>query len=137
RRERMQGRKRRAKSAITDGRATRPPRYSGHGADPDGGAPKSQPSHPVNVSNSMPLVPASPPPLHFFDSTPQALDDVFAGWGWPKFRGRQVREWVYGKLVADPALMSNLAVRDRDLLRGRVEFSRAQVTSHQSSSDGT
>lgn len=65
------------------------------------------------------------------------FDAAVVAWGWPRFRAQQVRDWVYGKLVADPALMTSLSKRDRDLLAERVAFVAANVTAHQRSSDGT
>jgi 23S rRNA (adenine2503-C2)-methyltransferase len=65
------------------------------------------------------------------------LDTFVVEWALPRFRAQQVRDWVYGKLVADPSRMSNLAQRDQDLLRERLEFPSSVVTAHQSSNDGT
>ena len=75
--------------------------------------------------------------LDFFGLTPAAFDAAVVDWGWPRFRAQQVREWVYGRLVAEPALMTNLSKRDRELLAERVSFATATVTTCQRSSDGT
>src|SRR2546425_13270316 len=48
-----------------------------------------------------------PSKLPFFDTAPAEFDAAVTSWGWPRFRGKQVRDWVYGKLVADPAAMTN------------------------------
>ena len=49
-----------------------------------------------------------------------------------------MRDWVYRKLIADPAAMSNLSKSQRQILGEKVVFSSAKLTSHQtSSSDGT
>ena len=77
------------------------------------------------------------PKLHFFGTLPAEFDAAVAGWGWPRFRGQQVRDWVYGKLIADPASMSNLSPRDRDRLRQDVAFAQAVIARRQSSADGT
>ena len=69
--------------------------------------------------------------------TAAEFDEAVAGWGWPRFRGQQVRDWVYGKRVADPAGMRNLSRRDQALLAERVAFATSGVTAHQASSDGT
>jgi 23S rRNA (adenine2503-C2)-methyltransferase len=74
---------------------------------------------------------------HIFGMLPDALDAHLAGWGWPKFRAQQLRDWVYGKLVTDPQLMSNLSKLDRQRLAGDMAFFTAQIAVHQSSSDGT
>ena len=76
--------------------------------------------------------------LRFFGLDPRTFDRAAAEWGWPPFRGTQVRDWVYHKLTADPAAMTNLAQRDRQLLAERVEFATAEVaTRQQDSTDGT
>src|SRR6476660_8380829 len=79
----------------------------------------------------------APQKLRFFSLLPAAFDDAVAGWGWPRFRGKQVREWAYGKLVSDASRMTNLGSRDRALLAERVEFARADITRRQDSADGT
>ena len=79
----------------------------------------------------------SPTRVPFFGLDATGFDAAVSAWGWPRFRAQQVRDWVYGKLVTDPAMMTNLSKADRDLLRGRVDFHTAAVTTHQRSSDGT
>ncbi len=74
---------------------------------------------------------------HFFALEPHELDGLCAGWDWPRFRARQVRDWVYRKSVVDPEQMSNLARRDRQMLAERLTFVTAQVTRCQRSADGT
>jgi 23S rRNA (adenine2503-C2)-methyltransferase len=85
----------------------------------------------------MPLTVDSPVRLQFFGADAASVDAAVESWGWPKFRGRQLREWVYDKVVTDPALMTNLAVRDRELVRDKVDFCTAEITASQLSSDGT
>jgi 23S rRNA (adenine2503-C2)-methyltransferase len=75
--------------------------------------------------------------LALFGLAPGELDEAVVRWGWPKFRGQQLRDWMYGKLVADPARMSNLSKRDQEVLAQRLSFATSAVTSHQASSDGT
>jgi 23S rRNA (adenine2503-C2)-methyltransferase len=75
--------------------------------------------------------------LDFFGLTPPEFDAAVADWGWPKFRGKQVRDWIYAKLVADPAQMTNLSPRDSEMLRERVSFGTADITREQLSTDGT
>ncbi|HXE53875.1 MAG TPA: 23S rRNA (adenine(2503)-C(2))-methyltransferase RlmN [Tepidisphaeraceae bacterium] len=85
----------------------------------------------------MPVDVDNPTRLQFFALMPLQFDRTIKGWGWPRFRGQQVRDWVYGKLVADPKQMSNLSLKDRDKLASEVDFCTAQVTARQDSSDGT
>jgi 23S rRNA (adenine2503-C2)-methyltransferase len=85
----------------------------------------------------MPPAPDSPARLQFLGLLPNAFDDAVRGWGWPKFRASQIRDWVYRRLVTDVAGMTNLSLRDRGELAERVEFSTAEIAANQLSSDGT
>ncbi len=79
------------------------------------------------------------PDPHIFGMTPDSLRewwtarDLSPG----KFRADQVMEWVYAKGVADPALMSNLSKRDREVLASEMTFLSADVVRHQIASDDT
>lgn len=73
----------------------------------------------------------------FLSLTPAAFEAELRGWGWPKFRAKQVRDWVYTKSVLDPALMSNLSKADREALGVRVKFGGSEITADQLSEDGT
>lgn len=53
------------------------------------------------------------------------------------FRGKQILEWVYEKGVCDPALMSNLSKRDRDVLSTEMTFLSGETVRHQRATDGT
>jgi 23S rRNA (adenine2503-C2)-methyltransferase len=85
----------------------------------------------------MPADPSDHPELHIFGTLPDAFDRATRCWGWPDYRGKQVREWVFQKLVTDPAQMTNLSKVDRERLADSVSFFTGQTTAHQSSSDGT
>ena len=85
----------------------------------------------------MPPVSHSPDASPFLGLLSSDFNEQISGWGWPKFRAQQVRQWVYDKLVADPAQMTNLSARDRQLLAERVTFCTSDVTADQASSDGT
>src|SRR2546423_1387877 len=76
-------------------------------------------------------------PIQFFDFLPEEFDALVARWGWPRFRADQIREWVFQKLVDEPARMSNLSRNDRALLAANIYFSSSQAVTSQSSSDGT
>lgn len=95
------------------------------------------PRQAADVSNRMPDVPDSPSRLQFFDHDAAGLDAQLAGWGWPRFRAQQVRDWTYSKLAPDPARMTNLSLRDRQDLAERAIFCSAEITARQASSDGT
>ena len=85
----------------------------------------------------MPCSPQSPARLQIFAADSTALDTAVAGWGCPRFRAQQLRDWVYGKLITDPAAMTNLSVADRALIAERVDFGTSQIAAHQRSADGT
>jgi 23S rRNA (adenine2503-C2)-methyltransferase len=84
--------------------------------------------------SSAPLNPEKP---HFFAAAPDAFDALLASWNWPKYRGQQIRDWAYKKLITDPAQMSNLSKLEREHLAANIDFFTAETTVHQSSSDGT
>jgi 23S rRNA (adenine2503-C2)-methyltransferase len=85
----------------------------------------------------MPPAATVPQPFEFFDLSSDRFNQIVRGWGWPTFRADQVRQWVYGKLVADPQQMSNLSKLDRQKLAESVRFATADVTARQASADGT
>jgi len=68
---------------------------------------------------------------------PPELDELLTGWGLSKFRGRQVRQWVFEKLVIDPAGMSNLSRLDRDRIAAGFSIADGQILREQHSTDGT
>jgi 23S rRNA (adenine2503-C2)-methyltransferase len=73
----------------------------------------------------------------FYGLTAQDLDQRCKALNWPRFRGRQVREWVYGKHVSDPAQMTNLSALDRKALGAGFVFENATILKQQQSEDGT
>lgn len=79
----------------------------------------------------------SPAPLPVLGTEPQAMDEALIGQGWPKFRGKQIRRWVFERLVADPDAMSDLSKADRQRVREQMQFATASILRRQDSSDGT
>ncbi len=73
----------------------------------------------------------------FFDLAPSEFNALIARLGWPAFRGKQVRDWVYNKLVSRPELMTNLPATERLKLADAMTFTSAAVTMRQDSNDGT
>ena len=57
--------------------------------------------------------------------------------GLPRFRGDQVRGWLYRKLVNDPALMTDLGAADREKLTAAFDFEPGKIIKQQNSTDGT
>ena len=74
---------------------------------------------------------------HFFNLDPDELAATLAGWGMPRFRAKQVQEWVYARGVADPEAMTNLSKADRQTLADRMTFLLGHVVRHQVATDGT
>ena len=73
----------------------------------------------------------------FHGLTAAEVDAAVVGWGWPKFRGKQIRDWVYGKGVANPARWTNLSAANRTAVAGRFSFGSWTVLRRQDSDDGT
>ena len=75
--------------------------------------------------------------MNFFSLAPTELDEKLVALGLPRFRGKQLRDWVYGKLVTDLTKMSNLSARDRELIAQHFDFEPGTVVRRQASEDGT
>ncbi len=73
----------------------------------------------------------------FFDLLPAEFDQLVQSKGWPHFRGKQIRDWVYSKLISTPAQMTNISRRDRDTLEDICNWNVGTIDQHQKSSDGT
>jgi len=73
---------------------------------------------------------------HIFDLDPASLRGIITEAGLPGFRTDQVLDWVYRHGVADPALMRNIAKRDREVLNATLRFTSCDVLSEQQASDG-
>lgn len=90
-----------------------------------------------HLTKYMPIDPPSPPQLPVLGTGPDDFDATLVGWGWPAFRGKQVRQWVFGRLIADPLGMSDLSRLNRETLLQKVQFPSATLVQRQDSSDGT
>ncbi|MGC4033580.1 MAG: 23S rRNA (adenine(2503)-C(2))-methyltransferase RlmN [Tepidisphaeraceae bacterium] len=77
------------------------------------------------------------PKVDFFDFDVEQWNAHVAGWGWPKFRAQQVRDWVYHKGLRDPAAFTTLSKADREKLASEVRFGSSEILAHQISEDGT
>jgi 23S rRNA (adenine2503-C2)-methyltransferase len=78
-----------------------------------------------------------PEKANFFSLNPDEIDLRLGEWGWEKYRGRQLREWIYHKLSADPGVISNLSKLQRKTLTEGFDFGLGRVTHRQMSTDGT
>jgi len=76
------------------------------------------------------------PEHHIFEHTPETLADWFASVGSPRFRAKQVLEWVYQRGVTDPALMTNLSKAERDALASQMGFASCATIEHATATDG-
>ena len=85
----------------------------------------------------MPSPADIPVVVPFFALDADGLDRLVVGWGWPRFRAQQLRDWVYAKHETDPTRMTNFSKRDQEALRERIGFSSARVVRRQDSADGT
>jgi 23S rRNA (adenine2503-C2)-methyltransferase len=74
---------------------------------------------------------------NFFSLEPEEMDRLILEWGWAKFRGAQIRQWIYHTLRADPLGISNLSKIDRKTLDERLYFGTGEVALKQQSADGT
>lgn len=58
-------------------------------------------------------------------------------WGWPAYRAKQLRQWVYEKDVGGFEHMTNLSKAQRAELDQRMNLTEAEIVRHQISEDGT
>lgn len=77
------------------------------------------------------------PAHHIFEFTPETLAAWCVERGMPKFRAKQILEWVYEKGVVDPDRMTNLSAKDRALLTEQMTFLSGPTVAHQLATDGT
>jgi 23S rRNA (adenine2503-C2)-methyltransferase len=77
------------------------------------------------------------PEHHVFAHTPDSLRQWCVERGLKPFRANQIMEWVYGKGVVDPTLMTNLSAGDRELIARQMTFLSSETLAHQRASDGT
>ncbi len=65
------------------------------------------------------------------------LQSMVTELGLKKFRAKQIHDWIYDKLVTDPAQMSNLSKADREALSRVTHAGDPPPVASQTSSDGT
>ena len=73
---------------------------------------------------------------HIFDLTPAELGELVSGWGMPAFRANQILKWVYGKGVASPEGMANIAKADRQTIAEQLRIEAGRVIGSQLATDG-
>ena len=57
--------------------------------------------------------------------------------GLPKFTAKQITDWVYIKRVKSIDEMTNISIRNRDILKKRFDVGRAEPIDIKTSIDGT
>lgn len=77
------------------------------------------------------------PDDHIYQHTPDTLKQWCAAHGMQPFRAAQILEWVYQRGVIDPAEMTNLAKKDREVLAAEMTFLSGAILGHQLATDGT
>lgn len=76
--------------------------------------------------------------VHLYDMTLSEMESWFATLGEPKYRAKQVFDWLYQKRVTDISDMTNLSVALREKLKAVASVSRStEVTRQTSQVDGT
>ncbi len=74
---------------------------------------------------------------NFFAETPASLHEWTAASDLPRFAASQLLSWVYGRGVTDPALMTDLSKRGRELVSTRFRFLHGVPLVSQLATDGT
>lgn len=77
------------------------------------------------------------PTNHIFAFTPETLRAWFEQRHLEAYRADQVLEWVYEKRVIDPAKMSNISKRCREVLAAEMTFLSGVTVADRLASDGT
>ncbi|NWG18047.1 MAG: 23S rRNA (adenine(2503)-C(2))-methyltransferase RlmN, partial [Chloroflexi bacterium] len=75
--------------------------------------------------------------INLYALSPEALADLLISWGEPRFRAKQVREWLYDKRAASFDQMSSLPKGLRDRLQAETTLGVLAPVSEQASYDGT
>lgn len=66
----------------------------------------------------------------------EIAEEVLAA-GLPKFTAKQIADWVYVKRATSIDEMTNISIRNRDVLKKRFETGRSEPENVQTSADGT
>ncbi len=74
--------------------------------------------------------------LHLLDQTPEQLKKWFEDRGFPAYRARQVRKWVFKKRAGDFSEMTDLPLEVRERLSADFRIFSTQIAAHQKAEDG-
>jgi 23S rRNA (adenine2503-C2)-methyltransferase len=72
----------------------------------------------------------------FYGLSSMRGNEKLSNLGFPRFRGQQLRDWIYNKGVVDLSQMTNLSAVDRTKLGAAFAFKSAEILKQQNSSDG-
>ncbi|MCR5177314.1 MAG: 23S rRNA (adenine(2503)-C(2))-methyltransferase RlmN [Anaerovibrio sp.] len=74
--------------------------------------------------------------INIFGQTLPEMTEMLMEWGFPKFRGKQLADWMYGRSVTDFSVMNNLPLKMREKLAAECVIDRALRVDQMDSSDG-
>jgi 23S rRNA (adenine2503-C2)-methyltransferase len=74
---------------------------------------------------------------HILGLTPEELTQRLGSLGMPKFRTKQIHEWIFQKRATSFDEMTNLGKRDREVLAERFDIFTSRVVRNLTSADGT
>lgn len=103
-------------------------------------AESGQPAPPVGPLSLPQLQPNAPRERmlgHLLDCTLDELSAKLVASGQPKFRGKQILEWIYRKAVVDFDAMTNLSKEFRAWLRDNAIIETSVISRESVASDGT
>jgi 23S rRNA (adenine2503-C2)-methyltransferase len=75
--------------------------------------------------------------INLYALTQDQLAELLAGWGEPKFRAKQVWQWLYDRRVASFDAMTNLPKSLRERLKAETMLGALELVTERSSKDGT
>jgi 23S rRNA (adenine2503-C2)-methyltransferase len=75
--------------------------------------------------------------INLYSLTYTELETLLTGWGYPRFRARQLWSWLYDKLATSFDAMTDLPGPLRDRLNAEVSLGNLALAAEQSSQDGT
>lgn len=72
-----------------------------------------------------------------YDFTYEQMRDLVESFGWKKFRGHQIFQWLYRERVTDFDAMTNLSKDTREILKAHYSIDPLRLVRKQVSHDGT
>ncbi len=85
----------------------------------------------------IPMQPSTQAKIHFFSATSVEIDTHLFASGWQKYRGQQLRQIIYGKMVTDAADFIALPIDQRQRMSDVFELLTGRIATRQNSADGT